>query len=101
MSSVQPTPLTLPAWYRGLAVVVGVIAIILAFVVLLDPVLAVATLILLLAFALLIIGIDRLVAGVTGHAFGGLMGGAGRGMVGEVMGPGTGPNSPGGPPPKP
>jgi len=96
----QPSSLTLPNWYRGLAIVVGLISIVLAFIVLLDPVLAVATLILILAFALLIIGVDRLIAGVTGHPVGGLMGGPSRGVVNEVLGSGPGPNPPGGTPPK-
>ncbi|HTZ61414.1 MAG TPA: hypothetical protein VMC82_02055 [Thermoplasmata archaeon] len=95
--------LTLPNWYRGLAIVVGLVSIILAFVVLLDPVLAVATLILLLAFALLIIGIDRLIAGVTGHPFGTFMSGAPRGLVNEALGapPPASPGMPPSNPPKP
>jgi hypothetical protein len=60
----------LPAWYRGFAIFIGVISMVLAFVVLADPGLGVAFLIILLAFALIIIGIDRLVAGITGHPFG-------------------------------
>lgn len=76
----------LPSWYRALALIVGVISIALAFVVLIDPVLAVATLILLLGFALLVIGIDRIVAGITGHPFG---------LMVPSMSPG-GPSGPGG-----
>ncbi len=66
----QSSMAQLPSWYRALAVLVGVISIALAFVVLIDPALAVATLILLLGFALLVIGIDRVIAGITGHPFG-------------------------------
>ncbi len=96
----QSASARLPSWYRGLAVVVGVISIALAFIVLLDPVLAVATLILLLAFALLVIGIDRLIAGVTGHPFGSWMGGAAGGVVSEVIGSPAGQSPPSGAPPK-
>ncbi len=60
----------LPTWYRAFATFVGLLSIVLALVVLADPVLGVAVLVLLLGFALLVIGIDRLVAGVTGHPFG-------------------------------
>ena len=60
----------LPTWYRGLATVVGLISIGLAFVVLAFPGLALLTLVFLLSFALLVIGIDRLAAGITGHPFG-------------------------------
>jgi uncharacterized membrane protein HdeD (DUF308 family) len=60
----------LPMWYRVLAIVVGVISIVLALVVLADPALGLFLLVFLLGFALLVIGIDRLVTGVTGHWFG-------------------------------
>lgn len=60
----------LPAWYRAIAVVVGLISIALAFIVLLFPGLALLTLVFLLGFALLVIGIDRVIAGLTGHPFG-------------------------------
>ena len=60
----------LPMWYRAFAVVVGVLSIALALIVLADPRLALWLLIFLLGFALLVIGMDRLVAGITGHPFG-------------------------------
>ncbi len=66
----QGTPVRLPTWYRALALVVGLIAIGLAFVVLAFPNLALLTLVFLLGFALLVIGIDRVIAGITGHPFG-------------------------------
>ena len=86
----------LPNWYRALAVVVGVLSIVLALIVLADPTLAVALLIFLLAFALLVIGIDRLVSGVTGHPFGWMgpalpVAGTGPGAVGQ---PPVGPPAP-------
>ena len=64
----MPQTVKLPTWYRVFAIVVGVIALAMAFVVLADPALGVLTLVLLLAFALLLIGVDRLMAGFTGHA---------------------------------
>ncbi|HTW55215.1 MAG TPA: DUF308 domain-containing protein [Thermoplasmata archaeon] len=60
----------LPNWYRGLATLVGLVSIVLAIVVLADPALGLLTLVFLLGFALLVIGIDRIIAGITGHPFG-------------------------------
>ena len=60
----------LPMWYRAFAIVVGSISIVLALIVLVDPYLAIWLLIFLLGFALFVIGMDRLVAGITGHPFG-------------------------------
>jgi len=67
------TTAKLPMWYRALAVIVGVMALVSALIVLADPVLAVWLLILLLAVGLLVIGMDRLVAGISGHPFGWVM----------------------------
>lgn len=60
----------LPSWYRALAIVVGVVSIALAFIVLVVPALGALLLIFLLALALMVIGFDRLVAGVSGHPYG-------------------------------
>jgi len=57
----------LPMWYRVLASVVGVLSIVLALIVLVEPVLAVWLLIFLLALGLLFMGMDRLVVGISGH----------------------------------
>jgi len=65
-----PSGARLPNWYRVLATVIGLISIALAFVVLADPTLGLLTLVFLLGFALLVIGIDRLVAGISGHPYG-------------------------------
>jgi uncharacterized membrane protein HdeD (DUF308 family) len=81
----QMSTVRLPTWYRGLAILVGLISIALGFIVLAFPGLALLTLVFLLAFALLVIGIDRLIAGVTGHPFG-WMPGMGTGWPGA---PGT------------
>lgn len=95
------TAMKLPTWYRVLAVIVGVFSIALALIVLVDPVLAIWLLIFFLAFALLLMGIDRLVAGISGHPFGQMMP-----LMPPIMG-GTGsantPSPPAGqaPPPKP
>ncbi len=85
----------LPTWYRAFAVIVGLISIALALVVLADPALGLFLLVFLLAFALLVMGIDRIVTGFTGHVVsqGALFG------VGFAPGPGgasppTGPGTP-------
>lgn len=67
------SPIKLPTWYRVLAVIIGVFSIALALIVLIEPLLALWLLIFFLAFALLLMGIDRLVAGISGHPFGGGM----------------------------
>lgn len=61
------TSVKLPTWYRVLASIVGVLSIVLALIVLVYPLLAVWVLIFLLAFALLFIGMDRLVVGISGQ----------------------------------
>ncbi len=77
--------LQLPMWYRVLALIVGVVSIALALVVLVIPALGVLLLIFLLGFALLVIGMDRLVTGITGHLYGwsmpmaGMLGGSAPG----------------------
>jgi hypothetical protein len=57
----------LPMWYRVLASIVGVLSIVLALIVLVEPVLALWLLIFLLALGLLFMGMDRLVVGISGH----------------------------------
>jgi uncharacterized membrane protein HdeD (DUF308 family) len=59
---------TLPMWARALAIVVGLVSIAAAFIVLLFPGIAVLTLVLILGIALMFMGIDRLAAGISGHA---------------------------------
>lgn len=60
----------LPTWYRAFAVIVGIFSIALALIVLIEPLLALWLLIFLLALALLLMGIERLIAGITGHPVG-------------------------------
>jgi uncharacterized membrane protein HdeD (DUF308 family) len=61
--------LTLPTWARVLAAIVGIVSLCLGLVVLVYPGLAILTLVFLLATAFLFIGIDRLMAGITGHPY--------------------------------
>lgn len=80
-------------WYRALAVVVGVLSIVVALIVLIEPLLAIWLLILLLALGLLFVGMDRLVAGITGHPMVHIIG-----VIPLKEGPGTGTPPGGGPP---
>jgi len=64
------TAAKLPTWYRVLATIVGLMAIVSAVIVLADPVLAVWLLIFILAFGLLFMGMDRLVIGISGQPLG-------------------------------
>lgn len=97
-----PSAMKLPTWYRAFAILVGVISIALALIVLVEPLLALWLLIFLLAFALLVIGMDRLVAGITGHPFGAWvgplgpvrMGGPGAGETEEARTPSLPPSKP-------
>jgi len=84
----------LPTWYRAVAIIFGLITVGLALLVLADPALGLFALVFLLAFALLVMGVDRIIAGITGHPFG-WMPGAMRGVVGSP-GPGTESIPPGG-----
>jgi len=61
------TAAKLPTWYRVLAIVVGIMALVSAMIVLADPVLAVWLLVFLLALGLLFMGMDRLVIGISGR----------------------------------
>jgi hypothetical protein len=98
MNPTAPHTAKLPSWYRALALVVGLISIALAFVLLAYPGLALLTVVFLLAFFFLVIGIDRLVAGVTGHPYGFSL----MPMMGAPKGPapGTGDAPAGSTPPK-
>jgi len=59
-----------PGWLRALRIIFGVIAIAAAFFVLDSPGLAVYTLTLLLAFAMIAIGMSRMIRGLTHHLYG-------------------------------
>ncbi len=66
MHTSAPPP-KLPMWYRVFAVIVGVLSLTVALVVLVEPVLALWLLILLLALGLFLMGMDRLLVGITGQ----------------------------------
>lgn len=90
-----PTVPKLPTWYRVMAIVVGLLSIAVALIVLVEPLLALWLLILLLAIGLLFMGMDRLVAGITGHPMGHVIS-----VVAVREGPEAG-IAPGSPPTKP
>jgi hypothetical protein len=73
MMAPKAATMTLPGWARVLAIVVGIVSLILGVIVLLIPTLGLLTLVFLLAIAFLFIGIDRLIAGITGHPYSLLM----------------------------
>jgi uncharacterized membrane protein HdeD (DUF308 family) len=62
--------ISLPGWARTLAVIVGILSLIAGFLVLIFPGLGILTVVYFLAFALIFIGVERLAAGITGHAYG-------------------------------
>jgi uncharacterized membrane protein HdeD (DUF308 family) len=57
----------LPGWARALAVVVGLVSIIAGLLVLVFPELGLLVVVYFLAFAFLLLGIERLAMGITGH----------------------------------
>ena len=61
--------LKLPGWARALAIVVGLVSLLAGFVVLAFPALGLLFVVYLLAFALILLGIERLGMGITGHAY--------------------------------
>ncbi len=58
-----------PGWYRGLAVTLGILSFVMAVVAVIDVRIAILTLVLLLAFVLLLVGIGDLVSGATGRTY--------------------------------
>jgi uncharacterized membrane protein HdeD (DUF308 family) len=58
-----------PGWYRGLALALGIVSFFGALVALVEPGIAILTLVLIFAFVLLCVGIGDLVSGVTGRAY--------------------------------
>jgi uncharacterized membrane protein HdeD (DUF308 family) len=58
-----------PGWYRGFAAALGMISLVAAFVALVDIRAAILTLVLVLAFVLLVLGIGDLVTGWTGRPY--------------------------------
>ncbi|HEY9206527.1 MAG TPA: DUF308 domain-containing protein [Candidatus Methanoperedens sp.] len=65
----EPEAVRLPGWMRWLAIISGIISIIAAIVVIVNPLIALRTLVILFAIALLFIGIERLIAGISGKSY--------------------------------
>jgi uncharacterized membrane protein HdeD (DUF308 family) len=61
---------SLPGWARTLAVFVGVLSLIAGFLILVFPGLGILTVVYVLAFALMMLGVERITMGITGHAYG-------------------------------
>jgi len=59
----------LPDWARALGVIVGILSLVAGFFVLVFPGLGVLAVVYLLAFALIMLGVERLAMGITGHAY--------------------------------
>jgi len=59
----------LPGWARALAVVVGLVTLVAGFLVLVFPALGILFVVYILAFALILLGVERLGMGITGHAY--------------------------------
>ena len=59
----------LPDWARTLGVIVGVLSLVAGFLVLVFPGLGILTVVYFLAFALIMLGVERLAMGITGHAY--------------------------------
>jgi uncharacterized membrane protein HdeD (DUF308 family) len=59
----------MPGWARALAVVVGVISLIVGFLVLVFPGLGFLLVAYFIAFALLMLGADRIATGISGHTY--------------------------------
>ena len=61
---------SVPDWARALAVIVGVLSLIAGFLVLIFPGLGILAVVYVLAFALMMLGVERLAMGITGQAYG-------------------------------
>ncbi len=61
--------LKMPGWARALAVVVGLVTLVAGFLVLVFPALGILFVVYMLAFALILLGVERLGMGITGHAY--------------------------------
>ena len=59
----------LPGWARALAVVVGLVTLLAGFLVLVFPALGILFVVYILAFALILLGVERFGMGITGHAY--------------------------------
>jgi uncharacterized membrane protein HdeD (DUF308 family) len=59
----------MPGWARALAVVVGLVTLAAGFLVLMFPALGLLFVVYILAFALILLGVERLGMGITGHGY--------------------------------
>jgi len=62
--------ISLPNWARTLAIVVGLLSVVAGFLVLIFPGLGVLAVVYILAFALIMLGVERLAMGISGRAYG-------------------------------
>ena len=60
---------SLPDWARTLAVIVGLLSLVAGFLILIFPGLGVLAVVYILAFALMMLGVDRLATGISGQAY--------------------------------
>lgn len=67
--TIEESAVEMPGWMRALSIIVGIISIVAAIIVLIYPAIAVATLVMLLAIGLLLMGIERLAIGLSGRAY--------------------------------
>ena len=59
----------LPGWARALAVVVGLVTLVAGILVLVFPGFGLLVVVYILAFAMILLGVERLGMGITGHAY--------------------------------
>ena len=59
----------LPNWSRALAIVVGLVSLAAGLLVLVFPALGLVFVVYMIAFSLILLGIERLGMGITGHAY--------------------------------
>lgn len=61
--------ISLPGWARALGIVVGIFSLIAGFLVLVFPGLGLLLVAYFIAFALIMLGVERLAMGISGHAY--------------------------------
>ncbi len=66
---IEEEAVQIPGWLRALSITVGIIAIVDAIIVLVYPAIGLATLIMLMAIGLLLIGIERIILGLSGRMY--------------------------------
>ena len=66
---IQMGKVKMPSWARALAVAVGAISLVAGFLVLVFPGLGLLVVVYFLAFALVMLGVDRIAMGISGHTY--------------------------------